>query len=175
MVTIRKEDKTDHSVVFDVVTSAFASMPYSDGTEQHIVSRLRHSEAFVPELSLVAELDDNVIGHILLSEVKVISDQEAHTILSLAPVSVHPDYQRQGIGSLLIKHAHQVALDMGYGAVVLIGHHEYYPRFGYQPAHTFDITFPFDAPAENCMAIELRKDALKGVVGQVQYPQEFFN
>lgn len=175
MITIRKEIHSDHAVVFDVITSAFASVPYSDGTEQHIVSRLRRSEAFVPELSLVGELDHKIIGHILLSKVKVVSVEKEHTILSLAPVSVLPDYQRQGIGGLLIKQAHQVALDLGYGAVVLVGHDEYYPRFGYLPAHNFDITFPFDSAPENCMAIELRKDALKDVYGQVLYPQEFFS
>ncbi len=174
MTIIREERSDDHAIVYDIVQAAFATMQHSSGTEQLIVERLRKSDAFIPELSLVAESDGQITGHILLSKIQVKSNVKEHTILSLAPVSVSPDRQRQGIGSQLITWAHDRALQLGYNAVVLIGHSSYYPRFGYEPAANFDISFPYDSPSENCMAIELKKGALDDVSGEVVYPREFY-
>ncbi|WP_342766622.1 GNAT family N-acetyltransferase [Xanthomarina spongicola] len=78
------------------------------------------------------------------------------------------------MGSILIKHAHKRANELGYNSIVLLGHKNYYPRFGYKQAVKFHIEFPFNAPKENCMAIELTKNGLDGVNGLVEYPKEFF-
>ncbi len=93
--------------------------------------------------------------------------------LALVPVSVLPQFQKQGIGGKLIKAAHKKAKDLEHKSVILLGHEKYYPKFGYLPTAKFGIKLPFDAPPENCMAIELVEKGLKGVTGTVEYPGGF--
>ncbi len=172
-LNIRQEEAADYSVVFRVIEQAFANEELSDHTEQFLVERLRESAAFVPELSLVAEIGSTIVGHILLTRVFIKSSQRTYDSLALAPVSVLPEYQGKGIGGALIQSAHTKARELGYQSIVLLGHENYYPRFGYRQAHTFGIVLPFEAPKENCMAIALTEDGLKGVNGMVVYPREF--
>ena len=139
-----------------------------------LVEKLRKSEAFVPELSLVAEIENNIVGHILLTKIKIKTSDDEITSLALAPVSVLPEFQGKGIGGKLIKEAHQRAKDLGYQSIILLGHENYYPRFGYKLAEEFGISLPFDVPKENCMAIELEPNALKNIRGEVVYPKEFY-
>ena len=85
-----------------------------------------------------------------------------------------PEYQNRGIGGMLLKEAHKKAAALGYGTAVLLGHKDYYPRFGYRKAADYGITFPFDVPSEYCQVIELIPDALKSIKGIVRYPAVFF-
>ncbi len=171
--TIRQETSIDHKAVAAVIEKAFANDPHSDHTEQLLVERLREDEAFIPELSLVAVVNEAVVGHILLSKVKITNNEHTVESLALAPVAVLPAYQRQGIGAQLIRAAHQKARALGFSSVVLIGHEDYYPRFGYELAGRHGITFPFDAPDENCMVKELSEGHLAKIAGQVVYPPPF--
>jgi len=173
-IQIRQEVTTDFENVFSVVEAAFKTMPMSDGTEQFLVERLRLSEAFIPELSLVAEMDKKIVGHILISKVNINSSNQTFSALSLAPVSVLPEYQKMGIGGKLIRAAHDQAKKLGHQVIVLIGHKTYYPRFGYQQADLFGIEFPFNVPKEHCMAVELTPGALQQIHGTVKYPKAFF-
>ena len=173
-ILIRREKKSDFNAVFIVVELAFKEMDLSDHKEQFLVERLRKSSAFIPELSLVAEVEDEIVGHILLTKIKILNGKSTFGSLALAPVSVAPKFQRRGIGGLLIKHAHEIAKDMNFKSVILLGHADYYPKFGYVQADEFGIELPFDAPKENCLAIELTKNGLKGISGTVEYPKEFF-
>ncbi|RNC84365.1 MAG: N-acetyltransferase [Balneola sp.] len=170
---IRQEEPADYTAVFELIEQAFATEELSDHQEQFLVERLRHSAAFIPELSLVAEIGSTIVGHILLTRIFIKSTQRTYKSLALAPVSVLPEYQRKGIGGSLIQYAHSGAKELGYQSVILLGHENYYPRFGYQQAHTFGIVLPFEAPKENCMAIPLTENGLKGVSGTVVYPKEF--
>jgi len=172
---IRQELPHDIDAVFNVVKSAFANMPKSNHDEHNLVNRLRKSDAFIPEMSIIAENRGELVGHILLTKVNIIGNEgEVFPSLTLAPISVLPNFQQQGIGSDLIYNAHHVARDMGFGSVILLGHASYYPRFGYKKCTDFNIQLPFDSPPENCMVIELIEDALKGVSGRVEYPPAFF-
>lgn len=170
---IRQEQKSDYQAVREVVELAFSKMEMSDHREHLLVDRLRKSEAFIPELSLVAESNGKIIGHILLTKVTIAADDRTTLSLGLAPVSVLPEYQGQGVGGTLIRKAHQTAAALGYGSVVLLGHKAYYPRFGYRKAIDFGIEFPFDVPHEHCMVIELLPDRLRGVHGIVNYSKPF--
>lgn len=172
--TIREENKKDYLSIFDLIKKAFKDQEYSDHKEHFLVEKLRKSEAFVPELSLVAEIENNIVGHILLTEIKIKTSDDEITSLALAPVSVLPEFQGKGIGGKLIKEAHQRAKDLGYQSIILLGHENYYPRFGYKLAEEFGISLPFDVPTENCMAIELQPDSLKNINGEVVYPKEFY-
>lgn len=173
-IKIRQEELKDYKVVFNLIEKAFKKEKLSDHKEQFLVERLRKSKAFVPELSLVAEVDDVVIGHILLTKIEIKNDNESFESLALAPVSVLPEYQGKGIGGKLIKQAHKIAATLEFTSVVLLGHEKYYPRFGYQQASNFGITLPFEVPDENCMVIALKENSLNGVSGMVIYPKEFF-
>lgn len=170
---IRQEKTTDFKSVFDLIEKAFKTEKMSDHREQFLVERLRNSTAFIPELSMVAEVDDKIIGHILLTKLKIKKDQTEFNSLALAPVSVLPEHQGKGIGGMLIEQAHKTAKELGYKSIVLLGHEQYYPRFGYEQADKYGIELPFNAPKENCMVIELTQNGLDGVAGMVEYPKEF--
>ena len=165
---IRTEQPTDYENIYNVVKTAFASAEHSDGNEQDLVNALRTSAAFIPQLSLVAEADGEIIGHIMFTKLQLGSE----TILALAPLSVLPQKQKQGVGSALIAEGHKRAKNLGYNYVVVLGSEKYYPKFGYLPAENFNIQPPFDVPTENFMAIKLCDTAPK-VAGIVKYAEEF--
>lgn len=172
-ISIREENPEDRRTIGRVVERAFRAEGRSDHREHLLVERLRGSEAFVPRLSLVAEYDGIVVGYALMSEVRIESDGNYEISLALAPVAVLPEFQRQGIGSALIREAHRRAADSGYRSAVVLGHKDYYPRFGYRKAADFGIAFPFGLPQECCMAVELLPGGLEGVSGTVRYPRPF--
>lgn len=171
---IRQETKSDFGAVCKLIEKAFENEAMSDHKEHFLVERLRQSDVFMPELSLVAEIDGTVVGHVLLTKITINNGTQSFESLALAPVSVLPDYQGKGIGGKLIIEAHEKAKALGQTSIVLLGHDQYYPRFGYKQADTFGIKLPFDVPKENVMVIELVENGLSGVSGVVEYPQEFF-
>lgn len=173
-IKIRKETPEDFPKVFSLIQLAFNDEVFSDHQEHFLVERLRNSEAFEPELSLVAEINQEIVGYILLTKIKIKNDQHTISSLAMAPVAVLPQYQGKGIGSQLIINAHHRAKQLGYTAVVVLGHDKYYPKFGYQLAENFGIKLPFEVPKENCMLIELIPNSLTGVYGEVEYAKEFY-
>lgn len=135
-----------------------------------MIEAIRRSDGFVPELSLVAELDHNVVGHVLLSYVPL---GAAARVLELGPMSVAPDHQGKGIGSALIREALRLADERGEPLVVVLGHAGYYPRFGFRPASSLGITPPDpEIRDEVFMAIPLRAYDPK-LSGQVTFPPAF--
>ena len=172
-IILRQETPEDFEQVFNIIKEAFKTEPFSDFTEQYLVERLRKSDAFIPELSIVAEKGAEIVGHVLVTKVKIINESKSFESLALAPVSVKPAYQNKGLGGQLILTAHAKAIELGYTSIIILGHEDYYPRFGYKLASKFGITLPFDAPDENCMAIELVENGLEGFNGLVEYPKEF--
>lgn len=171
---VRKEEEKDYNQVFKLIEKAFENEEYSDHREQFLVERLRSSDSFVPELSLVFEMNELIVGYILLTKIKINHSDFFYNSLALAPVAVLPSYQGNGIGGNLIEFAHKKAKELGFESIVLLGHPTYYPKFGYRKASDFDIQLPFDVSDENCMAIELIEEALKNVNGMVEYPKEFY-
>lgn len=167
-MTVRQETEKDHAQVYKVIKAAFASADHSDGNEQDLVVKLRASDAFIPELSLVAVKDGNIVGHILFTKAEI----AGHTVLALAPLSVLPAYQRQGIGLALIADGHRIAKGLGFAYSIVLGNAEYYRQAGYCPASRFGIKSPFDVPDENFMAIKLDPEA-KSLSGIIQYDIAF--
>lgn len=168
---IRKEHENDYNQVYKVVKMAFENEVFSDKDEHNLVERLRSSVTFVPELSMVAEIDGKVIGHILFTEITI----GGEIALALAPLSVMPDYQGLGIGAKLINAGHEVAGSLGYKAVVLLGHEGYYPKFGYVKASLYGIKAPFDVPDENYMVFVIDEYSMEKINGVVEYAPEFSN
>lgn len=180
-ILIRKERPEDRQQVYDLVRSAFENVEESDHTEHLLVERLRMSDAFIPELSLVAVIRDGnnssaemTVGHILLTKIEIVaSDGRSWPSLAVAPLSVLPGFQRMGIGGMLIREAHRRAASLGHSSAMLLGHKDYYPRFGYRKASGFGIRFPFDAPDECCLAIEFHPGSLSHIHGLIRYPAAF--
>lgn len=165
---IRQETPQDYQEVYDLVSEAFATAEHADGNEQDLVAALRKGPAFIPELSLVAEKDGKLAGHILFTKARV-GTQE---VLVLAPLSVRPQYQRQGVGGALITEGHRIARQRGYSYSLVLGSETYYPRFGYIPAEQLGVTVPLGIPPANFMAIRLQENA--GMLhGAVEYAEEF--
>lgn len=165
---IRKETTTDYEAVYSVVKCAFESSEHADGNEQDLVDALRKGDAFIPELSLVAEADGKIVGHIMFTKAMV----NGKTVLALAPLSVLPEYQRKGIGKALIQEGHRIAKKLGYTHSVVLGSEKYYPKAGYSPAEDFGIRAPFDVPRENFMAYMINKTDAK-IHGTIKYAPEF--
>ncbi|MFE7376009.1 GNAT family N-acetyltransferase [Bacillus cereus] len=172
MVTIRQEQKNDYRKTEEVVKEAFLHEEFSDKKEHELVKRIRECDALVPELSIVA-VDEEIVGHILLSKITIEQDGASVDSLALAPVSVAPNHQKKGIGGKLIIVALEKAKELGYGSVVVLGHSEYYPKFGFERASQRNIKAPFEVPDEVFMVMELRENALQGVEGIVQYSSAF--
>ncbi|PFR52947.1 GNAT family N-acetyltransferase [Bacillus cereus] len=172
MVTIRQEQKSDYRKTEEVVKKAFLNEEYSDKKEHELVKRIRECDAFVPELSIVA-VDEEIVGYIMLSKIAIEKDGASVDSLALAPVSVASGHQKKGIGGKLIVAALEKAKGLGYGSVVLLGHPEYYPKFGFKKASEWNIKAPFEVPDEVFMVKELTENALEGVEGVVQYSSAF--
>ena len=166
MVTIRQEQKNDYRKTEEVVKEAFLLEEFSDKTEHELVKRIRECDAFVP-------VDEDIVGHIMLSKITIEQDGTSVESLALAPVSVARGHQKKGIGGKLITAALEKAKELGYGSVVVLGHPEYYPKFGFKKASEWNVKAPFEVPEEVFMAMELRENALQGVEGVVQYSSAF--
>ncbi len=134
--------------------------------EAGLVDALRDSAAWVPGLSLVAEVDSEVVGHILFSLVEI---DGGAPLLSLGPMAVAPDRQRAGVGTALVERGLALAARTEYPLVVVVGHAAYYPRFGFEPARALGIDTPYDVPDETWLAVKLPRYR-DGIRGTVRYP-----
>ncbi|NGP45948.1 N-acetyltransferase [Bacillaceae bacterium SIJ1] len=170
---IRNEEKRDYQRTEQLVKEAFAELPYSDQTEHELVHRLRKTDVFIPELSIVYEREEDLIGHIMLSKIQIKNETKTTEALALAPVSVKPAFQNQGVGKALMHHSLEKARMLGFQVVIVIGHERYYPKFGFTRASQYQIFPPFDVSDEAFMVLELVKGSLDGVHGIVEYPEVF--
>ncbi len=164
MHTIRPEQLADIAAIHAVHVAAFPT-----DAEARLVDRLRDSGS--ARLSLVAEVAGQIVGHVLFSPVTV-GGKSVAGAQGLAPVAVVPSRQRQGIGGALIRGGLDACRQLGCGFVVLLGHPEYYPRFGFQRASTFGLTSEYAAD-EAFMVLELRPLAIPAGGGPVRYRPEF--
>lgn len=155
MINIRKATAIDYPIIYEVVKASFKDAEHCDGNEKDLVIALSKSNAYIPELSLVAEENGEIIGHILFTQAQV----GGEIILALAPLSVLPEHQRKGVGSSLIKKGHKIAQQIGYPYSVVLGSETYYPKFGYKPAINLGIKPPFPVDEKNFMAIKLQENA----------------
>ncbi|WP_295623370.1 GNAT family N-acetyltransferase [uncultured Nitrosomonas sp.] len=167
-MTIRKETRDDYRAIQTLNEVAFGKPD-----EAELVSKLRLNPNYIPGLSLVAEEDGEVIGHILFTPLDIFDDVSSHQSLALAPMAVLPKHQKKGVGSTLIEAGFQKAKDLGFTSVIVLGHPEYYPKFGFLPAERFGIHPPVEEWQGAFFAKELANDALKNISGTVRYLPEF--
>lgn len=166
-IKVRAEVAGDFNAIDVVNLSAFQGE-----AEAQLVGNLRKSPAFIPDLSLVAELNGRIVGHVVLSKVKLKSSEGETEILALGPMSVVPSQSHRGIGSELIDAAVARAKPLCYTAIVVAGHPEYYERFGFKPAADWGISCNLSIPSDALTAMELVDGSLASG-GEVQYPDIF--
>lgn len=164
---IRAEEEQDRADIQAVNESAFER-----SAEAHLVAALR--EQARPVVSLVAEHGGAIVGHIMFSPV-VLTGHPELKIMGLAPMAVAREHQRKGIGSALVRAGLEPCKKLGFGAVVVLGHPEYYPRFGFSPSARFGIGCEYDVPEEAFMVVELQTGFLYGASGKVKYHAAFNN
>lgn len=163
---IRVEEHEDIAAIRNVNEQAFGQLAEAD-----LVDALRRNGKAA--LSLVAEEDDHIVGHILFSPVTLETDAGELIGVGLAPVAVLPEFQNRGVGSALVERGLEICREAGHRFAVVLGHPNYYPRFGFIPASRFGIKREYETPDENFMAMELRGGALRNQAGMARYQPEF--
>jgi putative acetyltransferase len=164
MMLLRAETDSDHEAVRAVHLLAFGRPDEAD-----LVDRLRGDGSVLA--SLVAVSHEQIVGHILFSRLIVRTPRGDVNAAALAPMAVLPEHQRRQVGSALVGEGIRVLRDAGERIVVVVGHPDFYPRFGFCADLARDLRSPFSGPA--FMALELRPGALEGVAGELRYPPGF--
>jgi putative acetyltransferase len=164
-VLIRAEEQRDWVAVHAVNVSAFETP-----AEANLVDALRDQAQ--PLVSLIAEDNGAIVGHIMFSPVSL-SGHPALRIMGLAPMAVAPEHQRKGIGSALVHAGLDQCRQLGFGAVAVLGHSAYYPRFGFASSTRFGIGCEYEVPEEVFMVVELQAGFLDGASGNVKYHAAF--
>jgi len=166
VIIIRRERPEETSAVRRVNEQAFGQR-----AEAALVDALRQRDELL--ISLVAIEDEQVVGHILFSPVTVQSDGASWGAMGLGPMAVLPEHQGKGIGSQLVEAGLEECRKTGHEVVVVLGHPEFYPRFGFAPSKPLGIRWEKDVPEEVFMVTELREGALAERGGVVKYLPEF--
>jgi predicted N-acetyltransferase YhbS len=180
-VVVMTEETKDHRRVEEITREAFSypgrieqggiGSPY----EHWMVNELRKRDG-IKELSLVAEAEGQLVGHIICSDARIeTTDRRSVHVLNFGPLSVLPKYQRRGVGKALIRSMIDKSRGMGYGAILFFGRPEYYPQFGFKEAAEFGVT---DCRGKNYpafMAMELKVGYLAGVRGGKFFESDIYN
>lgn len=179
-IIIRLEDERDYRRVEEVTKKAFSyperiergqiGCPF----EHWMVSELRKRDGIL-SLSLVAVVNESIVGHIICSKAEVRTLRGIIPVLNIGPISVLPEYQRKGIGKALITNMLDKAKQLGYGAILFFGRPEYYPQFGFKEASLFGIT---DSEGNNYpafMGMELVPNYLVDAYGGKYYESDIYN
>ena len=167
MICVREEGPDDIDAIRRLNEKAFGQL-----AEANIVERLREN---CPNLlSLVAIQADQIVGHLLFSPVSIEGDGKTMQGMGLAPMAVLPEYQRQGIGSLLVQEGLEILTNRSCPFVMVLGHPEYYPRFGFERASLYGIRSQWEGvPDEAFMIRILDQEAMVGASGTARYLREF--
>ena len=165
-MTIRKEKPQDMEAVREVNIQAFGQPQ-----EASIVDKLRKNCDNL--VSLVAILENRIVGHILFSPAIIEANNITIEGMGLAPMAVLPEYQRQGIGSAMVRKGIEKLKEKGCPFIIVLGHPGYYPRFGFERTCKYGIRSTWDVPDEAFMIMILDPSAMKGVSGRAKYRPEF--
>ena len=170
---IRNETPDDYAAIRATTTAAFAGSEYGDNGEADLVDRLRASS--VNLLSLVASAEGEIVGHALFTSVTIRTSQHEIHGMGLAPMSVVPGRQRCGIGTALVEYGFERLYADDCPFIVVLGHPEYYPRFGFRPAREFNVSHGFPGIPQEVFFIHIPSDNIlkHGLGGRARYQTEF--
>jgi putative acetyltransferase len=166
MIETRLEKPGDEGAIRLVNEQAFGG-----AAEANLIDALRERNGCV--LSMVAVENSQIVGHILFCLVTIGNADPPFQAVGLGPMAILPSHQRKGIGSQLLKEGLDECRRGGYDVAVVVGHADFYTRFGFVPAKKRNLQCEFDAPEDAFMVLELRENALEGIEGLVRYPPEF--
>ena len=166
MITIREEQPQDIKIIRDLNKRAFGQTQEAD-----LVDKLRRN--CDDQLSLVALIQNQVVGHILFTPVMVESEDNIVKGMALAPMAVLPEYQRQGIGSELVRAGIEKLKKRQCPFIIVLGHAEYYPRFGFEPASRYGIRSEWEVPDDAFMILVIGEYEMRGGVALAKYRPEF--
>ncbi len=172
-ITLRRERPADHRTVELVTREAFWGMSGPRCDEHLLVHKLRDAASFVPELDVVAEVGGVVVGNVMYSRAEVVGAGVVRDVLTFGPLSVLPAHQGTGVGAALMRHTLAEAAGLGHRAVVVYGHPDYYPRFGFVRGSEVGITAPGGAMFDALMALALVEDGLDGIRGEFHEDEVF--
>jgi putative acetyltransferase len=164
MTMIRPSAPEDEALIRKICRQAFGGE-----AEGHLVDALREGD--YERLTLVAEIDSDVVGVIVFSELAIQTESASVAGLALAPLAVLPSHQRRAIGSTLVAEGLRICRESGHAIVIVLGHPEYYRRFGFSAESALPLNSPYAGPS--FMALALSDGALDGVTGEVRYPPPF--
>jgi putative acetyltransferase len=165
-MNIRKEQPSDIEKIWEVNSEAFETE-----AEANLVNALRSSGC--DYISLVAEAENKIVGHILFTPVELTDDENKLKLMGLGPMAVLRKYQNKGIGSELVKAGLEHCQSLGYDAVVVLGHPNFYPRFDFVPSAKYGIKSEYDVPDEVFMILELVPESLNNHSGIIKYHEAF--
>ncbi|EDR30079.1 hypothetical protein, conserved [Entamoeba dispar SAW760] len=171
---IREEQPSDYNEIYLLVQNAFKTTEHSSGTEQDIVIKIRESNNYIKNLSLVGILQGKIIGHIMVSKISIVNNQNTYNSYAIAPLSIAPDQQRKGYGSQLMKEVISRAQKLGLTHLTLFGDDQFYHRFGFETSTKYGIKTDIPCDEKNCMVIQLQEQGLIGIKGIIKYPNYFF-
>jgi len=172
LITIRPEQPFDYTAIREMILTVFKETYGTGPLEADLVEAIRASDAYVPELSLVALDGDMIVGHSMFSLVQIERVAgRTEPALVLAPLGMYKAYQRKGIGTRLMEQSLKTARRLGYDWAFLQGSPDYYGRFGFRPDRQFGFVSSFQAEAKYNMALPLRDDAVEGNGSRLIYPE----
>lgn len=167
---IRPAISSDHLAIAQLLKESFSATEHGYDNEAELVEKIRLDPSYQAELELVVVSDSQIYGYGMMSEVQINSSL---TGLVLAPLAVAPDKQQQGIGTVLMRELEQRANKQHYPYISILGHPDYYRRFGYLPASKFDVKPPYPLPDEAFMLKVLLPETIKNIGGTLHYSAAF--
>lgn len=173
-ISMRLEEEKDFRDVENMTREAFWDI-YKPGCDEHlIVHKIRKVHAFVKELNFIACDKDTIVGNIIYSKAKVINEENKEfEVLCMGPLGVLPDYQRKGIGSLLMNYSIEKAKQLGHKAIIIMGNPEYYHRFGFINAKEYGVQTSWGGNFDAFMVLELYDSAMDGISGKFHEDKVF--
>lgn len=174
-ITIRHEEEKDYRIVEEITREAFWNLYFPGAVEHLLVHNIRKHPDYIPELSYVIELDNQIIGSIFYTKAKVIDKEgAAHPIITFGPVSISPAYHRQGFGRMLIEHSLAEAKRLGFNAIILGGFTYHYHPYGFVGTKKYNISMPDGKFYTGVMALPLFEGALDGISGSVHFSEALY-
>lgn len=173
-IKIRNEDPKDFRQVEELAREVFWNLFAPGANEHYVIHKMRNHKDYIKDLTFVAEMDDEIVGAIFYTKSKVIKDnKEEYKTISFGPVFVSPLHQRKGIGRKLITHSINIAKEMGFSAILILGYPHHYEPYGFLGSKKYNISSIDGNYYKGLMALPLGKDLLKDVSGYVVFSDVF--